>query len=98
MENNFFIIKFSSVEYLLSILHNGPYSVDGALFVLHRWEPELELRNLRIIEILVWINRLSGIPMELINPVAGPKLTSMIGEVEEDRTGIFGPHNVRYHT
>lgn len=94
MENNFFIIKFSSVEYLLAILHNGPYSVDGALFVLRRWEPGLELRNLRITEILVWI-RLTGLPMELINPIAGPKLASMIGEVEEDRTGIFGPHNVR---
>lgn len=72
--NNFYVLKFDTLEDLHAILHNGPYAIDGALFVLTRWRPNVSAENIRIHKILVWI-RLYGLPTEYFNPVGGNKIS-----------------------
>lgn len=51
-----------TITHLLAALHNGPYSVDGALLTLSRWSPGISFAHMRVTKILVWI-QLIGLPI-----------------------------------
>lgn len=84
------MIKFDSLEHLLAILHNSPYAIDGALFFLTRWRPNVSAENIRIQKILVWV-RLAGLPMEYFNSMGLNRLAFTVGEVEVVRVGLDNP-------
>lgn len=88
----FFVIKFPTMEHMLAILHNGPYVIDGASFVLSRWRPDVSAENIHIHKILVWI-RLYGLPTEYFNPVGATRLASIVEDVEEVHTGLVDIQN-----
>ena len=45
------------------VCEEGPWSVDGALFILEKWRPNLVISKLQVNFISVWV-QFHGLPLE----------------------------------
>ncbi|XP_030970457.1 uncharacterized protein At4g02000-like [Quercus lobata] len=83
------------MEDLDHICNNSPWAVDGAMFVLEKWRPNLVLERLQLNFIAVWV-QLHGLPIEYQYPELAEKMGMLMGIVErvdwEDRI----PRNIRF--
>ena len=62
-ESYFFIVHFEHTNDLNHIYNEGPWSVEGVLFVLEKWRPNLVINKLQLNYISVWV-QLHGFPLE----------------------------------
>lgn len=76
----FYILYFERMDDLHHVCNKGQWSVDGMLFVLEKWRPNLVLGRLQLNYVSLWI-QLYGLPLEY----QYPKLTKRMGQM----TGIF---------
>lgn len=94
-DSYFYILHFNYMEDLNHICNNSPWAVDGAMFVLEKWRPNLVLERLQLNFIAVWV-QLHGLPIEYQYPELAEKMGMLMGIVErvdwEDRI----PRNIRF--
>ena len=62
-ESDFFIVHFEHTNDLNHIYNEGPWSVEGVLFELEKWRPNLVINKLQLNYISVWV-QLHGFPPE----------------------------------
>ncbi|CAI9107047.1 OLC1v1006319C1 [Oldenlandia corymbosa var. corymbosa] len=94
-DRNCFYIKLDSAEHCAIVLYNGPYAIDGALFVVGRWQTNFTPDYVRLQRILIWI-RLYGLPVEFLSQQTARRIASAIGEVQEVRTGYIDTRHTTF--
>ncbi|CAI9118055.1 OLC1v1019568C1 [Oldenlandia corymbosa var. corymbosa] len=81
-DRNFYVIQFLNKEKMLLVLHNGPYAIDGGLLLVHRWNSQFSISNLRVTKLSIW-SRLHHVPLDCFNPLGVRFLAEQMGEVEK---------------
>lgn len=79
-DSHFHLLHFEYIEHLNHTCNEGPWAVDGALFVLEKWQPNLVLNRLQLNYVSLWV-QLHGLHLEY----QYPKLAKRIGQL----MGIF---------
>ncbi|KAH7855438.1 hypothetical protein Vadar_024853 [Vaccinium darrowii] len=62
------------------LVHAGPWNVNGALLLLHHWEPDVPLHRLSFRTANMWI-QIRGMPLEYMTPALAVRMGSLIGTV-----------------
>jgi len=80
-ESYFHIIHFEYIDDLNHICSEGPWSVDGALFVLEKWRPNLVLDRLQLNFVSIWV-QLHGLSLEYQYPELAERMGQLMGTFE----------------
>uniref|UniRef100_A0A7N2M3U9 DUF4283 domain-containing protein n=1 Tax=Quercus lobata TaxID=97700 RepID=A0A7N2M3U9_QUELO len=75
-----------SVNHLQQLINHawrirGPWSVDGALFVLEKWRPNLVLDRLQLNFVSIWV-QLHGLSLEYQYPELAERMGQLMGTFE----------------
>ncbi|XP_061367964.1 uncharacterized protein LOC133310980 [Gastrolobium bilobum] len=88
--NDFFSVKFSSLEDLNLALNEGPWVLMGHYLAIRKWEPFFNPHKANIHRVAAWI-RLPGIPLELCVIPVLKLIGNSIGKVLKiDKTTSLG--------
>lgn len=80
-ESYFYVLYFEYMENLSHICNEGPWAVEGALFMLEKWRPNLVLNRFQLNYISLWV-QLHGLPLEYQYPDLAKHLGQLMGIVE----------------
>ncbi|XP_061362323.1 uncharacterized protein LOC133306059 [Gastrolobium bilobum] len=78
--NDFFSVKFSSVEDLNLALTGGPWVLMGHYLAIRKWEPFFNPHKANIHRVAAWV-RLPGIPQEFCVPAFLKLIGNRVGKV-----------------
>ena len=94
-DSYFYLLHFDHLDELNHICIEFPWSIDGALFVLEKWRPNLILSRLQLNYVSLWV-QLHGLPLKYQYPKLVEKIGQLMGIFErvdwEDRL----PRNIRF--
>lgn len=78
-ESYSYIVHFEHTKDLNHICSEGPWSVEGALFVLEKWRPNLVINRLQLNYISVWV-QLHGLPLKYQYPELAEYMSQLMGK------------------
>lgn len=70
------------------LVHAGPWNINGALFILHPWLPNVPLHLLDFDYVNLWV-QIRGAPLEYSTPDMAVRMGSVIGFVTSVDKGLF---------
>ena len=95
-ESYFYIVHFEHTKDLNHICSSkGPWSVEGALFVLEKWRPNLIINRLQLNYISVWV-QLNGLPLKYQYLELAKYMSQLMGIVERVDWEDIIPINIRF--
>ena len=94
-ESYFYIVHFEHTKDLNHICSKGPWSVEGALFVLEKWRPNLIINRLQLNYISVWV-QLNGLPLKYQYLELAKYMSQLMGIVERVDWEDIIPRNIRF--
>lgn len=80
-DSSFYLLHFESLDDLNRVCEEGPWSVDGALFILEKWRPNLVINKLEVNFISVWV-QFHGLPLEYQYPKLAERMGKQMGIFE----------------
>lgn len=94
-DSYFYILHFEHMDDLNHVCNKGPWSMNGALFVLEKWGLNLVLGRMQLNFVSLWV-QLNGLPFEYHYPELMERMGQLMGIFErvdlEDRL----PHNIKF--
>ena len=91
----FYILHFKHVDDLNHIYSKGPWAVDGALFVLEKWRPNLVIGRLQLNFVSIWV-QLHGFPLEYQYSDLAGRMGHIMGIFEQVDWEDIIPRNIRF--
>ena len=95
LSNDFFLIRFSTMEDRARVLKDGPWFVGGHYVSIKCWEPNFMAATANLSAIAVWI-RLPGLPIEYYELSVLRDIGLAIGPVLRIDTQIATEARVRF--
>ena len=90
-----FQFKFKMESQLTWVVHNGPWSFEGHILLLKRWELGMTARTVTFQSIPFWV-QIWGLPFDLINEEAALDIGGGLGRVVEVDTKPFSSEQARF--
>lgn len=94
-ESYFYILHFDHMEDLNHVCNEDPWSVDGTLFVLEKWRPNLVIGKLQLNYISLWL-QLHGLPLEYQYLELAEKMGQLISIFERVDLDYRVPRNITF--
>lgn len=94
-DSYFYLLHFEFLDDLTHISNDGPWLLDGALFVLEKWRPNLVLSRLQLSYVSLCI-QLHGLPFEYQYPELAEKMGQLMGIFERVVWEDCMPRNIRF--
>ena len=88
LEKGLFQFKFALESQLRWVINNGPWSFDGNILVLCRWEIGMTASSVTFPVLSIWI-QIWGLPFDLLSKEVGREIESGMGRVVEVDTKAF---------
>lgn len=83
-----FQFKFALESQLTWVMNNGPWSFDGNILVLHRWEIGMTASSITFPVLPIWI-QIWGLLFDLLSEEVGQEIGSSMGRVVKVDTKAF---------
>ncbi|XP_019227688.1 PREDICTED: uncharacterized protein LOC109208978 [Nicotiana attenuata] len=78
--HDFFIVKFSKEENMITALHSGPWFINGYFLSTRQWEPNFVAGKAKQIHTAIWV-RLPQLPTEFYDGLILKKIGNSIGKL-----------------
>ncbi|KAL0003706.1 hypothetical protein SO802_011267 [Lithocarpus litseifolius] len=90
-----FQFKFTLESQLMWVMNNGPWSFNGNILVLRRWEIGMTASSVTFPVLLIWI-QIRGLPFDLVSEEVGREIESGMGRVVELDTKAFTAEQAQF--
>lgn len=91
----YYILKPSTLANRGDLLHAGPWNINGALFLLQPWVPDIPLHRLDFSTAEMWV-QIAGAPLEYMTLAMAVRLGSLIGAITSADRGTVMQQNMEF--